>query len=250
MCGRYSRFGYGEEGMAEYLEAISYVKDPYRWDQHNIKPTTDQLMVYETGGERKLTTGKWGWYRSFGAWPQKAAPAKAAKVIKAARGSVQAGEPQALPKPKLLINARGEEASAKRTWALALRQRRCLIPASSYFEWRPSDKQPFAFGLETKELFGIGGLWEDSKEHGVSFVLLTTPPNKMAAEIHDRMPLILQRKDHDAWLDPATDENRIQSLIAPLGQHLMAGWPVSKLVSGIHNEGPELVQRVTLTETP
>ncbi len=214
MCGRFGRFGLDTpEALAEWHDVLSYIKEGWKAEAYNVKPTTSQPFIREVEGERRLELGTWAWRRAFSKAP--------------------------------LINARGEEAAGKRTWVVALRERRCVVPASFFYEWHPDTKQPYCFALESRAGFGIGGIWEETAE-GAAFVLLTTQPNSLCSPVHDRMPLILRREDEEAWTDPATPFDRVQDLIKPYEPSLMTAWPVSKAVSKIHSEGPELIAPVAL----
>jgi putative SOS response-associated peptidase YedK len=220
MCGRYGRVHAENDvaGIAAARQALWFAKrggmdalERVRksiTSSYNIKPTTLQPFVRHDDGERSMEVGAWGWRRAFSKAP--------------------------------LINARGEEAATKRTWVVALRERRCVVPASFFYEWKPDTKQPYCFALESRGDFGIGGLWEDTAD-GPAFILLTTRPNALCAPIHDRMPLILRPEDESAWTDPATSFDRVQELIRPYEPSLMTAWPVSRQVSRIHADGPELI---------
>ena len=105
-----------------------------------------------------------------------------------------------------MINARAEGVEAKPAFRAAIRARRCLVPATGFFEWKgiAGRKQPFAITLPDRPLFAFAGLWETWKpsagEPVETFTIVTTDANDAVAEIHDRMPVILPREAEDAWL--------------------------------------------------
>ncbi len=105
-----------------------------------------------------------------------------------------------------MINARAEGVEAKPAFRAAVRSRRCLVPASGFFEWKgmPGRKQPFAITLAERPVFAFAGLWETWQprdgEPVETFTVVTTDANDDVAPIHDRMPVILPRESEDAWL--------------------------------------------------
>lgn len=111
-----------------------------------------------------------------------------------------------------LINARSEEAAKKPSFRAAMKTRRCLIPAASFFEWEKigKAKRPYYFTSADDNPFAFAGLWERwSKGDGEpieSCTILTTAANELVKPYHDRMPVILSPGDYDAWLDPATTD--------------------------------------------
>ena len=104
-----------------------------------------------------------------------------------------------------MINARAEGVEAKPAFRAAVRERRCLVPATGFYEWKglPGRKQPYAITIE-RPLFAFAGLWEtwtsrDGKPVE-TFTIVTTDANPAIASVHDRMPVILPREAEDAWL--------------------------------------------------
>jgi putative SOS response-associated peptidase YedK len=172
------------------------------------------VVIQDTARGRRLGLMKWGWQPAF-----------------------MAG--------KVLVNARGEEAAGKRTFSNALRKRRCIVPATGFFEWQEAAKQPFAFSLAERGLFGIGGLWEtlalpDGSRTG-AFLLLTVPANPLVAAVHHRMPLILPADADDRWLSDGLADEEIQGLLAPLPAERMTSWRVGKAVNAVRNNSADLL---------
>lgn len=121
-----------------------------------------------------------------------------------------------------LFNARSETVHEKPAFRAAYRHRRCLIPADRFYEFTGAKggRQPVAFSLADGSLFSLAGLWEvwESAQTGEvleSCTILTTSPNPLVAEVHERMPVILDPADYGTWLDEAADPRRLASLLVP-----------------------------------
>jgi putative SOS response-associated peptidase YedK len=148
------------------------------------------------------------------------------------------------------INARAEEAQAKPAFRDALRKRRCLVPADAFYEWQnltPKSRQPFAIGLRSGEPFAFAGLWESWRPKDAepleTFTILTTDPNEALEPIHNRMPVILEPKDYQRWVEPADAERLPVDLMRPYPAERMVAWPVSERVGNVRNDYPELLAR-------
>src|SRR5476649_843692 len=113
-----------------------------------------------------------------------------------------------------MINARSEGIEEKPAFRAAVRQRRCLVPATGFFEWKgvPGRKQPYAITLADRPLFAFAGLWESWRpadgDAVETFTIVTTDANPGVAEIHDRMPVILPPDEEDRWLCGEADDAR------------------------------------------
>jgi putative SOS response-associated peptidase YedK len=122
-----------------------------------------------------------------------------------------------------MINARVEGLDQKPSFRKPLRSSRCLVPATGFYEWQPtqSGKIKFQFNVVGYEMFGLAGLydtWKDpvSGERRETFTIITTTPNGVVAPVHNRMPVILSTADEEAWLDPdETDSLYLLSLLQP-----------------------------------
>ena len=142
-----------------------------------------------------------------------------------------------------MINARCEGVEAKPAFRAAIEKRRCIVPATGFFEWKgaPGRKQPFAITLPDRHVFGFAGLWERWKpreggEPVETFTIVTTDANPAVAQIHDRMPVILPKEAEEPWLSGEAAQAR--KLLTPYSGavNLRA---VSTRVSNVNNEGPE-----------
>ena len=150
-----------------------------------------------------------------------------------------------------MINARSETAAEKPSFRAAVKHRRCLIPASGFYEWvRVGDgKQPHFIHFQNTQPFAFAGLWErwSKGEDGPleTFTILTTTPNELISELHDRMPVILSPDAYDDWLDPeplAVD--RMRELTAPHPSEGMEAYPISTHVNRPAHDDPECIVRL------
>jgi putative SOS response-associated peptidase YedK len=145
-----------------------------------------------------------------------------------------------------LINARSETVTSKPSFREAFESRRCLIPADGFYEWKRTEKakQPFHFGMADDSLFAFAGLWDRWKEASGQAVescsILTTTPNALLADVHDRMPVILNPEHYDLWLDPGFRRaETLKEMLNPFDATLMKRHPVSTRVNFVKNDDPE-----------
>ncbi|UJP63267.1 SOS response-associated peptidase [Mongoliitalea daihaiensis] len=150
------------------------------------------------------------------------------------------------------INARAETVHQKVSFKSAFQKRRCLIPADCFFEWKKVGKKtkiPYRFALENDELFAFAGIWEEFEnekgDNNHTFLILTTQPNSVVGEIHDRMPVILTKEDERKWLDPYSSEETLLNLLNPYQPELMASHTVSPLVNSVHNDSPGIIRKTS-----
>ena len=147
-----------------------------------------------------------------------------------------------------MINARSEGVEAKPAFREAIRSRRCVVPATGFFEWQgePGRKQPFAITLPGHALIAVAGLWERWKpaegDPVETFTIVTTDANEQVARIHDRMPVILPLDAIDTWLTAPPDEAR--ALLKPYAGEMTLR-AVSKVVSNVKNDVPECLADAT-----
>ena len=149
-----------------------------------------------------------------------------------------------------LINARSETAAEKPAFRDAFRARRCIVPASGFYEWADLGgyRQPYWIAPPDGALFAIAGLWERwTAPDGArleSCALLTTAANARIAALHDRMPAILAPEQYALWLDPAREVAELAGLLAPLASDALALRPVGTRVNRIENDDPALLDAV------
>jgi len=150
------------------------------------------------------------------------------------------------------VNAMSETAAEKPAFRDAIKRRCCLIPASAFYEWKKigsKDKQPYNIGLTTDSVFAFGGLWDRWRDsnHNVleTCTILTTRPNSLVADVHDRMPAILAPADYDRWLDPGIiNPEMILDCLKPFDASLMRKYPVSPRVNRPENDDEECAREV------
>jgi putative SOS response-associated peptidase YedK len=149
-----------------------------------------------------------------------------------------------------MINARAETLQEKPAFRTAFRRRRCLILADGFYEWQAQpgkkSKIPMYIKLKSGQPFAFAGLWENwSSPDGseiLSCTIITTEPNSLLREIHNRMPVILPPDSYPLWLDPGEpDSGRLAALLKPYAPADMTAYPVSTQVNSPANESPDLV---------
>ena len=148
------------------------------------------------------------------------------------------------PKIKLtLINTRAETIDKKPLFKQAFEQRRCLIPANGFYEWRTRDKAPFRIFLANEPLFAMAGIWDyrrgvDNQEIH-TFSIITTRANKKMSALHHRMPVILDRSDEEEWLYN-NDQTFLKKILQPYGKSDMEMHRVSDKINSPNNRSEEV----------
>ena len=146
-----------------------------------------------------------------------------------------------------MINARGETIAQKPAFRNAYKKRRCLIPATGFYEWQKTatGKQPMHIHLTTGKVMTFAGLWEiweDAEEREMrSFTIITTTPNELMAPIHDRMPVIVAQEDRADWLNTDLPPEEVQHLVKPFPDGYLQADRISTKVNSPRNEGPEIL---------
>ena len=196
-------------------------------------------MVAETFG---LQDGEENWTQSFNAAPSTTIPIVRADpagrhLVPAVWGFASTGRAP-------LFNARGETVDSLPSFRDSFRQSRCLVPASGFYEWRPSDRQPFYFQRCDGHLLAFAGIWKLVGNH-LETSVITTSPNSDIQGIHDRMPVILEPYAWTDWLRrDSLDDTERQRLLSPSPDNTLTRWPVGRGVGSVRNDYPELMDRV------
>ena len=148
------------------------------------------------------------------------------------------------------INARSETAAQKPAFRDAFKRQRCLVLADGFYEWRKqtsSTKQPYFFARQDQGLMMLAGLWSSwtspESEEIQSCAILTCEPNAMVAQIHQRMPVILQGSDCLAWLDKLTVEQLIP-MLKTYPEEKMVSYAVSRAVNSPQFNDPQCIERL------
>ena len=217
MCGRFTlttNLGAIAKrfGVSRFLEEVG--------PRYNIAPTQTVIVVSDDG-TRHLTQMRWGLIPSWAKDP--------------AIGN-------------RMINARAETVATKPAFRVALRNRRCLIPADGFYEWTPAGrrKQPVYIALKSRAPFAFAGLWEawisPEGQEIKSCTIITTEANDLLKPIHDRMPVIVTQEAEAVWLDPTIqDPERLLPLLTPYPSEEMEAYPVSTKVNNPVHDTPECV---------
>lgn len=194
MCGRYDLNESPQMLMLYFF--LDELAEEYR--NADVRPTNQAPIIREGEGGRLASPARWGLIPSW------------AKDEKIAQHT---------------FNARGETVAEKPSFRAAFKRRRCIVPASAFFEWQavPGEKKKrkLRFASPDGKPLALAGLWERWQQPGTgetidSYTIITTKANELMAPIHDRMPVILGASDWNAWLDPETGNPLLlQSMVAP-----------------------------------
>ncbi len=148
------------------------------------------------------------------------------------------------------INARAETLADKPSFRDAFRERRCLVLADGFYDWKktPTGKQPYRMTRTDGKPFAMAGLWENwqNGERKTSFTVVTTEPNDVVGQIHHRMPVILAPEEETTWL--SGDEDELKSVLDPFPAKRMRSYPVSTRVNNPDNDSPDIVEEVVADE--
>jgi putative SOS response-associated peptidase YedK len=226
MCGRYGRRA-DKQRIAEWFrthntdvfdEEYYETNERYFTPSHNITPQSIQPVVRHDRdtGERALAVMKWGLVPYWSKTP---------KVDFSS------------------INARADKLTSSAAWREPWKHRRCLIPATVFYEWQPLTKEeekqrirkPWAVSLPDESLFGFGGIWDrwkgkDETHNEIvieTFSIITTDPNELLEPFHNRCPLIIDPRDYERWLQPAEPSHLPIDLVRTWPAEEMKAWRVT-----------------------
>ena len=218
MCGRFAQPRSSEE-LAQIFRARPVVEIP--GDRFNVAPTDEVAAVVEHHGERVIEPFRWGLVPVYEETPKKAAR---------------------------LINARAETIETSPAFRTAFASRRLIVPADAFYEWYRGGGRPQPFAVRRRDgeplaLAGVWAVWRDPEtaERLYTCSIVTTVPNELVAPIHNRMPVILDPHDWDAWLAVSTPLPDLRLLLFPLPPELLDAYPVSLAVNSVRSAGPELL---------
>ena len=152
-------------------------------------------------------------------------------------------------KGQRLINARAETVAEKSTFKKAFQQRRCLVLADGYYEWKksPHGKVPYRLVLQDERPFVFAGIWDEHTDKSTGevihdFCIITTAASPNIAHIHDRMPVILPKDAWDLWLGDTEDYAGLAEVLRPLEEGQINAYEVSKRVNNVQNDDEELIR--------
>lgn len=222
MCGRYVLYGPGDA----ILEGFSVSELPPFGQRYNVAPSTPILVVRHDRhrGGRVAEMMRWGLVPHWARDPSIG---------------------------NRLVNARAETIATRPAFREPFRRGRCVVPANGFYEWKTVRvegrvrKQPYYVHPPGHELIAMAGLWDrsDSPEGPVATCcIVTTRANASTADVHDRMPVLLDRAGVDAWLDPDSDPQTLLALLEPCPDDWLALRAVAPAVGDARREGAELIE--------
>ena len=225
MCGRYVRRG-DKQKIAEAFQVRSELGSlSMPPDDYNIAPSTFQPVIRESreDGSREIVLMRWGLIPFF------------TKNLSDVKGIST-------------INTRAESILKSPTWREPFKKRRCLVPASAFYEWKKLDaktKQPYAFTVSNAAMFAFAGLWDAWKDGQgqwlQSFSIVTTEANELMSSVHTRMPVILHKRDYARWMSRDVTDQPPIDLLRPFESDDMEMNPANPLVGNVRNNGPEML---------
>ncbi len=218
MCGRYS---FGDKkfvnvqwaGFKKVItkDGVKVVEELVVKPNYNAAPSQIMPVFTKKDEEPQLDFLKWGIERSVG------------PDLK-----------------KDIINTRSDKAF-ERFWNNIVTHERCLIPATSFYEWKTTKdgKKPYLIKVKGDKPFMFAGITHDG-----TYSIMTTEPNKEMREIHNRMPVILHPEDYDKWLADTDSREDLEPLLRPLEDGALELYEVSSAVNNVRNNYPELLKPV------
>lgn len=220
MCGRIT-FTLSKDDFIQELKKRYNIDDydlDYPIPRYNIAPSQNVLSVINDGKKYRIGLLKWGFIPSW---------AKDDKFY--------------------MINAKAETIDEKPMFKHAFKTQRCIVLADGYYEWK--NKVPYRFILKNQKLFSLAALWntytskDNQKLH--TCIIITTKPNELTKQIHNRMPVILTKDAEKIWLDPKIkDEKILKSLLLPYESDNMDFYQVSSLVNNARKDVLECIKPV------
>jgi putative SOS response-associated peptidase YedK len=222
MCGRYTSTAAFEELALRFGITVESGTNEELTARYNVSPTQTVPIITVGDKGRRLVMARWG-FRPAWVTDAKLAP----------------------------INARAETVAMSRLFGAAVRDGRCLVPTTGFYEWKAvrgqKRKQPYFVRLKGGVPFAFAGLWTPpaDAESPPTCAIITTNANEVLAPIHNRMPVILDPDDEALWLDPGPIAPvKVLACLRPFPSDRMEAIPVSSLVSSPSNDGPQLVEPV------
>ncbi len=219
MCGRFTIVVTIEELIGRYL--IEQPMTGYPTPRYNVAPMQDVWAIIHDGRKNRLGELRWGLVPSWA--PDDKVGSK-------------------------MINARAETLMERASFKTLVGRKRAIIPADGFYEWRKegSRKQPMRITMKDGALFSMAALydtWQAPDGRKLSTcTIITTAPNRLMADIHDRMPAILSPEDEAPWLDRGNgDIEALLALLRPYPAERMRAYPVSPIVGNVKNDSEECI---------
>lgn len=221
MCGRYSLTTAPEAMRRLFATTGALPNYPARF---NIAPTqTAPVVRLDAAGSRELALLRWGLVPSWS---------------------------KGMDRRFSMINARAETVATKPAYRGPFRDRRCLVPADGFYEWKSEGgaKQPYRFTLKDGGLFAFAGLWDRWQDPTggtvESYTIIVTTANELVRAVHDRMPVILDSAARDRWLDPQAKPAELTGLLKALPVETMTSTRVSRRVNSPANDDAACIEPI------
>jgi len=200
------------------------MQDPSPPPRYNVAPSQPVPVIISTpGGGREIVEMTWGLLPSW------------------------AKDPRSARRP---INARAETLSQRPSFRSPLKHRRCLVPASGFFEWKKTNSSRIPYYIHRKDgdHFAFAGLYDIWTAPGspsqLSFTIVTTEPNELVSGYHDRMPAILLERNEERWILPGEIPlHSLSEMFTPYPADMLVAYQVSRAVNNPENEGKKLIQK-------
>ena len=233
MSGRYSQ----TMELAEAVKRFGVKQPPFNCrPSWNIAPGASAPVVC-AGGLRLM---KWGFIPAWASGAGSSLPLFSAGNTLEKKFSEETVPETAAPQEREgLINARAEGIASRPAFRSAFYRTRCLIPADSFYEWQSSAgaKIPYRVEMRDKSLFGMAGVYEEKTG---TFAIITAVASALVRAIHNRMPVILERRHEALWLDPkCRDSETLLPLLRAYDSALMHAYRVSDIVNDPKNDSPD-----------
>lgn len=220
MCGRYDLNEHGSR-IRSYFKVVNPLSFTPRY---NVSPT-DMMPIIRSNKEREreILLAKWGLVPWFSKEPKVAYST---------------------------INARAETVEKSPAYRDSFKRKRCLVPATGYYEWQKLEgggKQPYRITRAAEGLVGFAGVWDrwgKGAEAFDSFSIIVTNASDDLGHIHDRMPVIIREQDYDAWLVSDAGVDELKGMLRPYSDETLRVYPVSTRVNTPKNDDPALIEPV------
>ncbi|MFH1216533.1 MAG: SOS response-associated peptidase [Pseudomonadota bacterium] len=222
MCGRFAL-----ESTSEQLAKVFHLAKPIPIEpRYNIAPSQDIVIIRNHTGNKIPSLARWGLIPNW---------SKEEKT------------------GYKLINARSETLYEKPAFREDFQERRCLIPATGYFEWQPkgSRKQPYFIKMKNGSVFAMAGLWESWRSPDGKIIescaIITTAANGFLSKIHERMPAIIPLESIGLWLSTTNNDPKSMGFLQPYSPFKMTAYLVNGMVNNPKNEGPGCTRKISYT---
>ncbi len=220
MCGRFTLTRRDGRELAAELGVPDDAFIDYR-PRYNIAPMQRHFIVATEFENRKVVPARWGLVNRWAKYNSRASQC---------------------------INAKAETVEVRPSFRDAFKKRRCVVPVDGFYEWTgpKSARRPMWIHRADGKLILFAGLYEDwfpeKDRPETTFTIITCEPNAVTRPIHNRMPVILEQRAADDWMNPGEgDPLSLKKLLIPAADDVLLAQPASPLANSVRNDGPELL---------